>query len=158
MRRWAWLPVALALSFVLAACSPKSGGAKGPSPSPGGIVKTDFLASGNAICTGLTQQLNTLPDPGTDPAKQLANVNGLVSIYQASLAQLRVLPEPHGDETTLRALFAKVDAFIALAKQEGAALSAGSPAVPQSLVDQTTAANMAASTAFNDYGLAACAP
>ena len=116
-----------------------------------------YLAAGNALCKTMNAKVAALPDPGSSASKEAAVNDQAAKIVADTLAKLRKLPIPPGDEATVRAIYTKVDVIIADAPSLSAALRADDQAAGQraqvKLQKDTDAAN-AASTA---YGLKVCA-
>lgn len=143
MRRWGLLLV-LVLVLALPACGKKS------------IPKNQYLQRGNAICTQMNAQGSTLPDPGQDPQKLLAVVQQAIPITANAVSQLRALPQPSGDQATLRSFYSKMDAVVSGLRQEAAALEANDLQRAQNVANTLDTATKAANDAANAYGLTVC--
>jgi hypothetical protein len=147
MRRLTWVLVAV---LALAACT-------SPSRSPSATIsRSDYQARANAICSGMNAKGNSLQDPGTDQAKLKQVVDQAIPITSDGLAQLRLLPQPKGDEATIQGFFAKLDKLIADLKDESAALQANDLPRASQIASTFKTDSTAANDAANAYGLTVC--
>ncbi|HYR63246.1 MAG TPA: hypothetical protein VET24_11535 [Actinomycetota bacterium] len=156
MPKLTWVLMAV---LALAAC--KSGTtASGPSPSTSPsattISKADFITRANAICTTMNTKGNALPNP-QDQANLKAAIDQAIPITSDGLAQLRALPMPTGDETTLQAYYTKVDQLVTDLRQESAAVQANDITKGQQILTNLQNDLTAADDAATAYGLTACA-
>jgi hypothetical protein len=139
--------------LVLTACSPRGAS---PSGQSGSITKEQFVARANQVCAGGNARTRALPSPGLTIADQLAYLDHVISDLASVYSQLRALPEPRGDQQTIQTIFEKADTALNLARQESAALSAGTTTQAADIERQLTAASADVGSAFRAYGLTTC--
>lgn len=94
-----------------------------------------------------------LPDPGSDPSKRADAWDQIAQFTSDTLAKLRALPRPAGDEATLDAIFAMFDTVVSDETQLAAALRAGDRTTLQQLQTTGPADLKAENDASNQYGL-----
>src|SRR4051794_23610223 len=64
------------------------------------VEKTAFLAQADAICKEMNRQLKEFGQP-TTPEETVVVIDKSIPVLRSSLAQLRALPPPPGDEAVL---------------------------------------------------------
>jgi hypothetical protein len=141
--------------LVMSGCG-DSGTSKAATTTVAAVTKSDFISQANALCQTMKDRANAIPDPGSDPNTFADALDEVVGITDETLAKLRALPTPAGDEATLEAIFTKVDALGADYRQLASALRAGDAATAEQLQATVAADLTAANTAANDYGLTVC--
>jgi len=150
--------VAIGVVMVFAGCSGSSSSSKATTTTTTvpAITKADYITQANALCQTMNDGVKSIPDPGSDPTKVADAIDQTVEITTDTLAKLRALPLPAGDEATLQAIFAKVDALISDYHQVSAALGAGDKPTATQLNETGKADQKAANDASNAYGLTVC--
>lgn len=125
-----------------------------------GAAKATFLAQGNALCATMNQRsaaLGTvLQDPNSTPEQIATALDQSAAIVDESVAGLRALAQPPGDEAQLAAMYAGVDQLSATITQMSAAVRALDQATFSSLNDQLQAQTDTVNAEFNAYGLTTC--
>jgi hypothetical protein len=122
-------------------------------------AKVQFLAAGNAICRTTNEQSAALSDQqGEDRSptagQQLIEQNA--APIAASVAQLRALPQPPGDEAKLATMYAAVDQLVSDGHAMAAALGQGDTATWGELASRAQTEQTAANQQFTAYGLTEC--
>ena len=120
------------------------------------VTKAAYIARANAICTTMNRKVNAVPDPGNDPEKIAAGLTKVRSLIGDTVVQLRALPQPHGDEAQLSAIYAKVDALRAGMQAYIVALRARNAPAAAAASRHLNALGDAANSASNRYGLTVC--
>jgi hypothetical protein len=124
--------------------------------------KQAFLDAGNAICGNTNAQIDQIlaqyGDAGpTNAEDTVAAIRATTEILRDTVADLRALSLPAGDEAALGAMFADLDELLVLTDQLGDALAAGDAEEIALAGDRVASGNAAANQAFAAYGLTACA-
>ncbi len=120
------------------------------------LTKTQYIREANSICTSMNAAIDAVPDPGDDKEKLAAGLDQVTSIAKASLAKLRALRPPAGDEAALEAIYAKVDVVLADYEQLSTALRSGDTTTANSLQRKGPTDQKAANDAAIAYGLTVC--
>ena len=153
----------IAPAIVLAAACGSSAKSSGSSPTTTLSSSTTvpkeraaYLAAGNALCTTMNAKVAKLANPGSSAAKEAAVTDQAAKIFADTFNKVRKLPTPPGDEATVRALYAKIDAMLADAPSLSAALRANDQAAGQRAQVQLQKDTELANAASNAYGLTVC--
>ncbi len=120
------------------------------------ITKAAYITQANAICKVMNAKTDAIPDPGEDLAKLVAGFEQSKQITADTLAQLRALPVPVGQEAALTAIWAKIDKIFPQIDQAIAALKAGDLDTFSTIGAQIDKDTDAANAASNAYGLTVC--
>ena len=149
--------VAVAIAVVITGCG--GGGSPTASSSRSSdapIGKAEFVDRANAICQTMNDRIKALPAPGSDLRKVADQYTQAGQIVAETLQQLRSLPQPADDQTTLNANYEKVDALLADYEPFINALRDGDRSAAKSLQTKLIAEQTEANDAFNAYGLTVC--
>jgi len=124
-----------------------------------GSPKALFLEQGNAICTTMGADLQTLGSgvPSEPSAADQASLfSGAAAVMDVASTQLKALTPPPGDVAAVAAVTAVLDELAAAARAYGLAAGSGD----QNAIDAANARGNAASEQMKvvagGYGLAAC--
>jgi hypothetical protein len=161
MKRSAKVPVALVVwcAMVLTSCAGGGGSSTATTATTSTtrpITKADFIAQANGLCQTMNDNVKAIPNPGSDPIKTADGLEQVNQFVSETLAKLRALASPAGDEATLQAIFAKVDTLVVDYTQLAAALRAGDSTRAQELKTTSSTDQKAANDASNQYGLTVC--
>ncbi len=153
----------ISLAIVLAAScgssSPKAAGPATTAPSSTTTVpkaRAAYLAAGNALCRTMNARVAKLANRGTSAKNEAAVTDQAARILAETLAKLRKLPMPRGDEAALRAIYAKIDVILADAPKLTAALRAEDQAAGQHIQVKLQQDSKAANDLSKAYGLSIC--
>lgn len=167
MPRLSLVAAPMLIVFGLASCG-GSGGSSGDEKSAGvvdeastttvtsSITRTEYTEQANAACQTMNDRTKAQGEPGDTPAEVAAYVEAGGVIVTETLAQLRALPMPSGEEAALRAIYDKVDVLLSDINQLAAALRAGDQRKATALASQLETDQKAANDASNAYGLTIC--
>jgi hypothetical protein len=97
-----------------------------------------------------------LANQGASAKNEAAVTDQAAKILAETLAKLRRLPMPRGDETALRAIYAKIDVILADAPKLTAALRADDQAAGQHIQVKLQQDSKAANDLSKAYGLTIC--
>lgn len=140
---------------------PSSGDeASGSAPASTAADKASFLAAGNAICKKMNATSAELSKQYQSGAKTPAAVQKLLDangdLIEGSVADLKALPQPAGDEAQLSSMYDSVLALAALSHQMATATGQQDDAAVQKLQTEGKAKQTAVNKQFTDYGLTEC--
>jgi hypothetical protein len=136
------------VTLVLVVAGACSGGSK--------VTKANYVTSATAICTTTNARVRALGGAGSDMKKSADVAEQTAAITASSLRELRALKTPKGDETTVAAIYTKVDAFLADVPAVSAKLRAGNSAGATDAEVKLETDLRAANAAALDYGLTVC--
>lgn len=143
---------ALAVCVVAVGCS-----GHGPSKSAAPVItKADFITKGNAICQRMNDQVNALPDPGSDPKAVADTLEEVNAIVNDTLANLRTLAIPAADEVVVQGIYSQIGLALHDATQLLTALRAGDAQAATRLQALVQADEKAANDSLVAYGLDVC--
>jgi hypothetical protein len=154
----------ISLAVVLAAScggssSPKAADSTTTAPAISTTVpkaRAAYLAAGNALCKTMNARVAKLANQGASAKNEAAVTDQAAKILAETLAKLRRLPMPRGDETALRAIYAKIDVILADAPKLTAALRADDQAAGQHIQVKLQQDSKAANDLSKAYGLTIC--
>ena len=153
----------ISLAIVLAAScgssSPKAADPSTTAPSNSTTVpkaRVAYLAAGNALCRTMNARVAKLTNRGASAKNEAALTDQAAKILAETLAKLRKLPMPRGDEAALRAIYAKIDVILADAPKLTAALRAEDQAAGQRIQVKLQQDSKAANDVSKAYGLSIC--
>lgn len=141
-------------SSLVAAQAPSTGAAAG-APD-----KASFLEQGNAICKDMNQQSEGLSQqyeqgPKTPAStQQLLDANG--TLIEQSVAKLKALPQPAGDEAQLAGMYSEVEKLASYSHQMATAAGQGNRQLVNQLQAEGKQQQTAVNASFNAYGLTEC--
>lgn len=131
-----------------------------PATSAPGADLTDFLAKGNAICATMNRQSEALSQQYKQGAKSPAATQKLLDangdLIEKSVADLKALPQPAGDEAKLAGMYAEVDQLASMSHQMATAAGQGNAQLVNQLQADGKRQQTAANASFNAYGLTEC--
>jgi hypothetical protein len=137
--------------------TPTSPGPTSTSTPPALLTKADYLVQANALCADMNRQVKALGNANTKDLLAYATyVESATGISRTTVASLRALAVPAGDEAPVAAMYTKVDAMIDTGTLLVSALRAGDRAQLQTLLEQLSSAATAAGDAAKDYGETEC--
>lgn len=116
MRRTALIVAALVM--MVTACGGDDSG-DGETPA-----KAEWIASADAICADMFEELDRIPEPQT-PAESYELAGRTIEIQREALAELRALTPPRGDETAVEEILDAHEALIDWGEEMLEALEAG---------------------------------
>jgi len=122
--------------------------------------KAAFLTAGNAICKQVNDTSAGYSDqyqsgPKTPAALQkLLDANGV--LIEDSVAKLKALPQPAGDEAQLAAMYEGVLKLASFSHQMATASGTGDNATVQRLQNEGKVQQKAVNAQFTAYGLTEC--
>jgi hypothetical protein len=119
-------------------------------------ARAAYLAAGNALCKTMNARVARLANQGASAKNEAAVTDQATKILAETLAKLRKLPMPRGDETKLRAIYAKIDVILADAPKLSAALRADDQAAGQRIQVKLQQDSKVANDLSNAYGLTIC--
>jgi hypothetical protein len=156
-------------ALVLGACSsdPSSSSATAATAAPTtgaptttttpAVIKADYVQQANALCAEMNQKVKALPLYSTDAAVVAGEMEKGIAIVRDTLARLRALPMPAGDEATLEAYHAAIEANAAKADEVVAALRSGDGSRMAAADDALQADTKKVNAMATAYGETECA-
>ena len=125
------------------------------------MTKAEFIAAGNAICKDMNTKSAAIsatlpagkPTTNADLAMLFTKNADLISL---ATEQLKALPQPAGDESTLTAMYADVDAMVALSRRATVAYSSDDAVAIGSISSEGDVLQTKANASANAYGLTEC--
>lgn len=154
-------PPTAAAGTASTSAKPSSGDeTSGSAPASTAADKASFLAAGNAICKKMNATSAELSKQYQSGAKTPAAVQKLLDangdLIEGSVADLKALPQPAGDEAQLSSMYDSVLALAALSHQMATATGQQDDAAVQKLQTEGKAKQPAVNKQFTDYGLTEC--
>jgi hypothetical protein len=136
--------------LLVAGCGGGGGTATAPS-----VSKADFAVQANAICQVMNDRIKAIPRPGAGPNAVADALDQSGEVVADTLAKLRALPMPAGDDGELGSIYSTIDVLLADLARYTTALRAGDPSAG-SLSATVKADQTAANDVSNAYGLTVC--
>lgn len=121
------------------------------------ITKAEYLALANARCETMNTDVRAVPKPDTTDAEATAQYFEQIGIVIAdTVAKLRTIPVPPGEEAALEEIYALVDKLIAENAAFAAAIRSGDTEEARAIRTTIDATQNGANEASIAYGLTVC--
>jgi hypothetical protein len=119
------------------------------------VLKAAFVARAESLCAAANRKADALGEPSTLAALR-RYITSYLPLAENLFKDIKALPVPSGDESTLADMFTKQDAVIAKIKEIQTAAQRGSESQVDRLFDEADTVSTAANAAFDAYGLRQC--
>lgn len=120
------------------------------------VVRTSYVAKGEALCRDSLRRSEALPQPGTTLTSLGRFVDRYLPIYEKFLADFKAMPPPPGDEGTVGEIVTALDGALPKFKEINAAAKANNPRLVGALFEDLDVAGTALDAKLDAYGLKAC--
>lgn len=120
------------------------------------VVKTSYIAKGEALCRESARKSDALPQPGSSLPALGRYIDRYLPIFEKFLADFKALPAPPGDEAPVGEILTALDAGLPTMKEISAAAKANNPRLVGALFEELGVAGTAVDAKLDAYGLKAC--
>ena len=120
------------------------------------VVKTAYVAKGEALCRDSLRKSDALPQPGTTLSSLSRFIDRYLPIYEKFLTDFKAMPPPPGDEGTVGEILTALDAGLPKIKEISAAAKANNTRLVGALFEELGLAGTALDAKLDAYGLKAC--
>jgi hypothetical protein len=119
------------------------------------VLKAAFVARAESLCTAADKKVDALPQPSS-LASFARTSPSYLAIETQLFADIKALPVPPGDESTVADMLAAQEKVVENDKQLQAAAQARNQARFDSIEEEGLPLVTAANATFDGYGLRAC--
>lgn len=120
------------------------------------VVRTAYVAKGEALCRDNLRKSEALPQPGTTLSSLSRFLDRYLPLYEKFLADFKAMPVPPGDEGAVGEIVTALDGALPKFKEVNAAAKANNNRLVGALFEELVVAGTALDAKLDAYGLKAC--
>jgi hypothetical protein len=120
------------------------------------VVKTAFIAKADTLCRAAVRSVTAIPEPRAGITAFGRYMTQILQVVQKMAVDLKAIPVPPGDETTVAEMLASMDKANAKWGEAPGAAAAGDASRLSAIVKEAAPLDTASSAKFDAYGLESC--